>query len=101
MEEASNPQIESLEEDFEEVDTIVSAIMEMDVKVKQDVIEKDENNENAKVNVNFSNENVNLGSQCTWGESVKISTIQMPIEVKSSNLNGGSSAEEKNMNVST
>ncbi|GKV48813.1 hypothetical protein SLEP1_g55605 [Rubroshorea leprosula] len=60
MGEASDPQIESFEEDFEEVDTIVSAVMEIDVKVKQDVIEKDGNNENAKVNVN-------LGSQNTWG----------------------------------
>ncbi|GKV44443.1 hypothetical protein SLEP1_g51626 [Rubroshorea leprosula] len=54
MEEASDPQIESFEKDFEEVDTIVSAVMEMDVKVKQDVIEMDGNNENAKVNVNFN-----------------------------------------------
>ncbi|GLT25918.1 hypothetical protein SLA2020_010160 [Shorea laevis] len=100
MEEASDPQIESFEEDFEEVDSIVSAVMEMDAKVKQDVIEKDGNNENAKVNVNFSNENVNLGSQCTLEESVNFNNKDA-IEVKSSNLNGGLSAEEKNMDVST
>ncbi|GLT87141.1 hypothetical protein SLE2022_052400 [Rubroshorea leprosula] len=100
MEEASDPQIESFEEDFEEVDTIVSAVMEMDVKVKQDVIEKDGNNENAKVNVNFSNENVNLGSQCTWEKSVNFKNKDA-IEVKSLNLNGGLFVEEKNMDVST
>lgn len=92
MEEESDPEIESFEEDFEEVDAVVSAVMEMDVKVKQEVIEEDGNNENAKVNVN-------LGSQCTLGESMNFNNKDA-IEVKSLNLNGGSSAEEKNMDVS-
>ncbi|GLU10104.1 hypothetical protein SLE2022_269270 [Rubroshorea leprosula] len=100
MEEMSDMQIESFEEDFEEVDTIVSVVMEMDVKVKQDVIENDGNNENTKVNVNFSNENVNLGSQCTSEESVNFNNKDA-IEVKTSNLNGRLSTEEKNMDVST
>ncbi|GLT94680.1 hypothetical protein SLE2022_124090 [Rubroshorea leprosula] len=100
MEEMSDLQIESFEEDFEEVDTIVSVVMKMDVKVKQDVIKNDGNNENAKVSVNFSNENVNLGSQCTLEESVNFNNKDA-IEVKTSNLNGGLSAEEKNMDVST
>ncbi|GLT87337.1 hypothetical protein SLE2022_054250 [Rubroshorea leprosula] len=94
MEEASNSEIESFEEDFEEVDTIVSAVMGMDIKVKQDVIEEDGNNENAKVNVNFSNENVNLGSQCTLEESMNFNNKDA-IDVKSSNLNGGLSSKEK------
>ncbi|GLU20530.1 hypothetical protein SLE2022_367240 [Rubroshorea leprosula] len=100
MEEMSDLQIKSFEEDFEEVDTIVSVVMEMDVKVKQHVIENDGNNENAKVNVNFSNENVNLGSQCTLEESVNFKNKDA-IEVKTSNLNGGLSVEETNMDVST
>ncbi|GKU87234.1 hypothetical protein SLEP1_g1673 [Rubroshorea leprosula] len=100
MEEMSDLQIESFEENFEEVDTIVSVVMEMDVKVKQDVIKNDGNNENAKVNMNFSNENVNLGSQCTLEESVNFNNKDA-IEVKTSNLNGGLFVKEKNMDVST